>query len=377
MPATRPPVRPIEALPFWLSLLLLPLLWISALAGGWTLFLVPLFAWVVVSVGDSIAGLNTANPDPDTPESALTLHTAVTLAWPPLQFVTLFAIIGMVAYTQNLAPWELALLTLGFGITTGGIGIVYAHELMHRKSRVERWLGDALMTMALYGHFRSEHLLVHHAYVGTPRDAVTARYNESFHAFILRVLPGCLRSAWAAEKAKLARKGLPVWDRSNPFWRYATLDLAFLLLALIVGGWTGLAVFAGQAFIAIWHLELVNYVEHYGLVRKHLGGGKYEPQKPHHSWNAAHRLSNWLLINLQRHADHHVHPGRAYPLLQTHGPEAAPQLPHGYPLMTLMALAPPLWFSRMNPRVRRWRESFYPEITDWRPYNKLATPLPR
>ncbi len=59
--------------------------------------------------------------------------------------------------------------------------------------------------------------------------------------------------------------------------------------------------FAFQALVAVWQLELVNYVEHYGLTRKHLGDGKYEPVRPHHSWNAAHKATNWLLINLQRH----------------------------------------------------------------------------
>jgi alkane 1-monooxygenase len=33
--------------------------------------------------------------------------------------------------------------------------------------------------------------------------------------------------------------------------------------------------------------------------------------------------------------------------------------------MTLMAMVPPLWRRVMNPRVRKWRAMFYPEITDW------------
>jgi alkane 1-monooxygenase len=252
------------------------------------------------------------------------------------------------------------------GILSGTIGIVYAHELMHQKNRWERWLGDILMAMALYGHFRSEHLLVHHRHVGTPRDAVTARYNEGFHRFFLRVLPECLASAFRAEREMLARKGLPWWDRSNPFWRYATLSSGFVLLSLLIGGWAGVGLFLFQALVAVWQLELVNYVEHYGLTRKPLGNGRYEPVRPCHSWNAAHRASNWLLINLQRHADHHAKPDRRFPLLQNHGPAEAPQLPFGYPVMTLMALVPPLWRRVMNPRVRKWRAMFYPEITDWR-----------
>jgi alkane 1-monooxygenase len=98
--------------------------------------------------------------------------------------------------------------------------------------------------------------------------------------------------------------------------------------------------------------------------------------QPHHSWNATHRASNWLLINLQRHADHHVKPDRRYPLLQTYEDEVAPHLPHGYPVMTLAAMIPPLWKRIMNPRVKRWRARHYPEIEDWHPYNKALNPKP-
>ena len=67
-------------------------------------------------------------------------------------------------------------------------------------------------------------------------------------------------------------------------------------------------------------------------------------------WNADHRASNWLLINLQRHSDHHSKPDRRFPLLQTYGDDDAPQLPFGYPMMTMAALVPPLWRRMMNPQ---------------------------
>ena len=204
------------------------------------------------------------------------------------------------------------------GILSGTIGINYAHELMHQRNRAERWLGDILLAMVLYSHFRSEHLLVHHRYVGTPRDPVTARYGEGFWRFLPRVLRQNRSRRSGPRPRLLARAGRPWWDRRNPFWRYAALQAGFAALALAIGGWWGLFLFATQAFWAVVQLELVNYVEHYGLTRRHLGGGRYEPVLPHHSWNADHRASNWLLINLQRHSDHHVKPDRRFPLLQTY-----------------------------------------------------------
>ncbi len=218
---------------------------------------------------------------------------------------------------------------------------------------------------------------MHHSYVGTPRDPVTARYNEGFHRFFIRVLHSCLTSAWRAEKAMLARKDLPVWHRSNPFWRYVGLQGGLLVLAFLIGGWEGIALFAYQAFIAVWQLELVNYVEHYGLTRKHLGNGKYEMVSPRHSWNAAHRASNWLLINLQRHSDHHYRPNRRFPLLQNYPETEAPQLPAGYPVMTALAMVPPLWRRYMNPKVRKWRAMYYPDIVDWAPYKNASLPMPK
>ena len=155
------------------------------------------------------------------------------------------------------------------------------------------------------------------------------------------------------------------------------MQAAILLLAFILGGWIGLALFLWQAAVAVWQLELVNYVEHYGLTRRYLGEGRYEHVLPRHSWNASHRASNWLLINLQRHSDHHYKPDRRFPLLQTYTEADAPQLPRGYPMMAIAAMIPPLWKRLMNPRVRAWRRQYYPEITDWHAYNKALNPIPK
>lgn len=366
-----------QALPFWAPMILIPLIWIGAFQGGWWTVAVPIVAWHIFTIVDAAAGLNLNNLDPDTPEETLFWYQLVTLVWPPIQFLTLFGILAFTAQANHLVLWEKLALFFGVGVVTGTVGINFSHELMHQRNNLERWLGDILLSMVLYSHFRSEHLLVHHRYVATPRDPVTARYNEGFHRFFPRVLRQCGQSAFAAEKAMLARKDLPWTDRKNPFWRYWTLQAAMLILALILGGWMGLLLFLVQAFTAIWQLELVNYVEHYGLTRVHLGEGKYEHVKPHHSWNAAHKATNWLLINLQRHSDHHYKPDRRFPLLQNYTDEEAPQLPYGYPLMTMAAMIPPLWKRVMNPRVRSWRKTYYPEITDWHPYNKALNPKPR
>ena len=364
------------ALPFWLSYLLPPLVWLGAAKGGAWLLLPPLATWVLFSLLDLALGLNRANADPGTSDADLFWHRLATMLWAPVQCVTLFGLILYTGQAGHLGRTEVFGLYFGMGVMSGTVGIVYAHELLHQRNRVERALGDWLLAMVLYSHFRSEHLLVHHSWVGTPRDAVTARYNEGFHRYYPRVLRDCPASAFRAEAALLARRGLPWWHRRNPFWTYAALQALMLALAAMLGGWSGLACFLIQAGVAIWQLELTNYVEHYALTRRHLGQGRYERVRPHHSWNAAHRASNWLLINLQRHSDHHVKPDRRYPLLQTYEESEAPQLPHGYPVMTMVAMIPPLWRRVMNPRVRAWRRRHYPDIADWGPYNRATHPAP-
>ncbi len=365
------------ALPFWVSFLLIPLIWITAALGGWWVLLVPLSTWWAFAVLDRLTGLNLDNADPEAPDTVLHWYIVLTKLWVPVQFVTLFGLIWYTTHSDHLSTWSKIGLFFGMGVISGTIGINYSHELMHQKSRLERGLGDVLLAMVLYSHFRSEHLLIHHRYVGTPRDPVTARYNEGFHRFYPRVLRQSLISAFKAEKNRLARKNRPWTDLSNPFWRYWTLQGLMILLAFWIGGWAGLGLFLLQAGVAIWQLELVNYVEHYGLTRKHIKDGKYEHVLPRHSWNASQKASNWLLINLQRHSDHHYKPNRRFPLLQHHDQQDAPQLPFGYPVMTIAAMIPPLWRRVMNPRVRAWRQHYYPEITDWHPYNKALNPQPK
>ncbi|KEJ90449.1 alkane 1-monooxygenase [Sulfitobacter donghicola DSW-25 = KCTC 12864 = JCM 14565] len=366
-----------RALPFWMSLALAPLAWVGAFYGGWTLLIVPLTTWYLFTALDYALGLNTENADLSATEDDFYWYKMITLIWTPVQFLLLASLLWYVPQAEHLSTLESIGVFFGIGVITGTVGINYSHELMHQKSKLERNMADVLLAMVLYSHFRSEHLLVHHRYVGTPRDPVTARYNEGFHRFYPRVLRQCYQSAFKAEKDMLARKNLPWNDKSNPFWRYWGLQLAFVVFALILGGWAGLGLFLFQAGTAIWQLELVNYVEHYGLTRKHLGDGKYEHVRPHHSWNAAHKASNWLLINLQRHSDHHYKPDRRFVILQNYAADEAPQLPYGYPLMTMMAMVPPLWRRFMNPRVRKWRGMYYPEITDWQPYNRATNPFPR
>lgn len=236
----------------------------------------------------------------------------------------------------------------------GVIGITYAHELIHQPSRFEQFLGEVLLVLVGYGHWRVEHVYGHHRNVATPADPATSRRGESIFAFYGRSVVGSFVSAWGLERARLRRAGLaPLGPRNRLYW-YAVATCALAAVAYAAGGTLAAVAFISQGVVAFSSLEIINYVEHYGLTRRELAPGRYEPTRPKHSWNAGQRVSNALLINLARHSDHHATASRRYQILRTFDDDAAPQLPHGYATMFLIALVPPLWFAMMNARVDAW-----------------------
>jgi alkane 1-monooxygenase len=131
--------------------------------------------------------------------------------------------------------------------------------------------------------------------------------------------------------------------------QFALLQCAYVAAVWFYGGWTGVTVFLLEAGIAVFLLETVAYVEHYGLVRAKNADGKCEPMSPEHSWDCYGRFSNYLVFQLQRHADHHSYPTR--PLFSLQAACDAQKLPVGYPLLIGIAMVPPLWRKIMDPRV--------------------------
>jgi alkane 1-monooxygenase len=99
--------------------------------------------------------------------------------------------------------------------------------------------------------------------------------------------------------------------------------------------------------VGIFFIELINYTEHYGLLRKKDSRGIYEPITENHSWNAA---SSHLLFRIQRHSDHHMHSYKPYQILRKI--DQAPQMPYDYLYNMLLGLCPPLWFKTMDPLVK-------------------------
>ena len=262
---------------------------------------------------------------------------------------------GLLALGVVLAqdvPGLAAVVALGLGVggVTGSQGITFAHELGHSRSRLDRALAWALMASVSYAHFMVEHYRGHHVRAATRADPASARRGESLWRFLPRTLAGSLASAWRLEAAQRRRRRR-AWAHSPLLW--ATLAQAAVMVVLAAAfGSKALLFWAVQSAYAIFLLEAINYIEHYGLQRA-APGGRPEPFGLRHAWNADHRVTNALIANLQRHSDHHMHPGKPY---ETLAPLPGPQLPTGYAGCLWLAALPPLWFGLMEPRLQRLQQ---------------------
>jgi len=339
----------------WPLGLLVPLLpfgaaWVAG-GTGWAAawWLGPIIVFVIVPLFDTAFGRDATNP----PEAAVPdleadrYYRWCTWLYLPLQYAGFVWAAAVVARGDLSPASELGLaLTVG---TVAGIGINTAHELGHKRDRLERRLSKLALAQSGYGHFYVEHNRGHHANVSTPEDPASARLGESFWRFLPRTVVGSLRSAWSIASAAQARKGERTWS-----WRNDVLNAWALSVVLFAGtvalfGVRVVPFVVVQAVFGFMLLEVVNYIEHYGLLRQRVANGRYERCRPVHSWNSNNLASNLLLYHLERHSDHHANPTRRYQSLR-HVDEA-PQLPSGYALMICVACVPPLWRRVMDPRV--------------------------
>ncbi len=323
-----------------------------SLTGQWLyLLFAPAIIHIAIPILDLTFGEDFSNP----PESAVeTLNRDFfyrALVWLYVPFQLIGTVYGTwLAATQSLDWYAYVALVFTVG-STNGIGIGTAHELGHKQESIDRWLSKLALASSMYGHFFVEHNRGHHKRVATPEDPASARMGESFWAFLPRTVLGSLISAWDLERERLKRKGKGVWSVQNENLQAWSLTILLYGVLMFWLGWSALIFLVLQGIYAASMLEVVNYVEHYGLLRQKDQHGEYVRCAPEHSWNSNHIVGNILLYHLQRHSDHHAHPTRRYQALRHFG--EAPQLPGGYASMITLAYCSPLWFALMDKRVVR------------------------
>ncbi len=244
---------------------------------------------------------------------------------------------------------------ISFGVHTGVMGINVGHELGHRLNRAMQRLAIALLATSLYAHFFIEHNFGHHKNVSTPDDPSSARLNEPVYFFWIRAVSLGLISAFNIEKERLKRKKQSVLSFKNLFLTLMLLQIGLIVAVFVYFGSNGLIGFLVSATTGFLLLETVNYIEHYGLVRRKVSEHRYEDVNVTHSWNSDHIIGRSVLFELSRHSDHHENPHRKYQILKHF--DQSPQLPTGYPGMMLLSLVPPLWFYIMNEKIHKLNEN--------------------
>ena len=233
-------------------------------------------------------------------------------------------------------------------MATNGINV--GHELGHRKSIIARTCSKILYLPSQYMHFYIEHNFGHHINVATPEDPATARYKQTLYSFWVTSVIRTYISAWKIQLRLLRVSKKSFLSIKNDMIFYTLFQLLFIAMIYYYFGLYITLLSILMSVISFLFLETINYVEHYGLLRKKESNGRYERVKPNHSWNSNHTIGRIVLYELTRHSDHHFKSSKKYQVLESL--DDCPHLPYGYPTSILLSLIPPIWFSIMNPLVR-------------------------
>jgi alkane 1-monooxygenase len=338
----------------YLAAYILPICTVAALSlGSYWSFLTLIVAFGIIPLLEWILGTNHKNLSHE--ESQAASHRIIFDVLLYLNIVWVYGILMYFLYLLNKGTYTVIELTgfiLSVGVMLGSNGINVAHELGHKPGKWPQTAARILLLPSLYMHFFIEHNLGHHKNVGTPKDPATSRYGENIYKFWWRSVVHSWISAWNIENKRLRKTYTTGWHHENRMIWYTMYQSAYIIAIGLVFGITTAIILALAAVVSILLLESINYIEHYGLLRKTGVNGKYEPVQTFHSWNSDHVLGRIILYELTRHSDHHFKASKKYQVLDF--ADDSPQLPFGYPASMLIALLPPLWFSVMNPRVASW-----------------------
>jgi hypothetical protein len=337
----------------------------TLLAGGTYISVGMLVVVAIYLLGDGLLGDDTSTPKfrhPGVltfqlwmalPLLSLIVFSAVWMVSPgdPFgygAFITRLSGHDVIAARDATAWWHLVSAWLGAGLMIGMVGTITAHELTHRTwDPISMFIGRWLLAFSFDTVFSIEHVYGHHRYVSTKDDPATAPRGRNVYAHIvISTIRGNV-SAWRIEAKRLQRAKQGVFSWHNAVIRGHLMSVLLVVAAGAIGGWAGAGFFVASALWGKALLEIVNYMEHYGMVRD-----PATPVQPRHSWNTNKRISSWAMFNLTRHSHHHAQGEVPYQDLKPF-PDA-PMMINGYLTTILVALVPPLWHKLMTPKVLAW-----------------------
>lgn len=309
----------------------------------------PIVLHIVIPTIDTIIGKDKNNPSNEDIKllEQDPYYSRIVKAFIPIQYAANVYACYLVSRKET-SFIDKVLLGISMG-AINGIAINTAHELSHKHDRIDHILSHLALVPTGYNHFRIEHPYGHHKRAATPEDPASSKMGENFYQFWPRTVFGSFKSAIEIESNRLKRKGNTFWSKDNELLQGWAMSTAFHGSMIKIFGTGVIPYLATQAFYGVSLFEIINYIEHYGLLRQKDEKGRYERTMPEHSWNNNNIVTNLFLYQLQRHSDHHAYPTRPFQALRHF--DEAPELPSGYASMLLPALIPPLWFKIMDKRV--------------------------
>ncbi len=331
---------------------ILPLVcWIGLTLGGWFTFLTPLLAFGLLPTLELFLKGN-SKPIRPWKGAAAYFYDVLVYMHVPITYFLILLFCSKIA-EGSFSPVEILGCTFSVGIICGSFGMNLGHELGHRSGAFDRFMANLLWLPNLYMHFGIEHNLWHHTYVATDEDPASAPEGMSIYQFWYASVLGNIKTAWKVDRRRLTRTtgGL----RFNKMYLIIAVELLYLIVICSFFGVQAMLLMIAAAIIGFLLLESVNYIEHYGLRRRKLESGRYEPLGPQHSWNSDHDLGRIFLYELTRHSDHHLNAMKKYQTLDSL--QGSPQLPYGYPGSILLALFPSMWKKKMAAELRRFEGS--------------------
>ncbi|MEL6916145.1 MAG: alkane 1-monooxygenase [Bacteroidota bacterium] len=323
---------------------------ISIYFKGYWSFFTPFYAFVMIPILEVLLPHDTSNYEGAEREER---KKSKVFDW--MLYLNAPIVFGLLLYTlfdistNMYTYYELIGLIFSIGIVLGTNGINVAHELGHRQNTNERYLAKLLLLPSLYMHFYIEHNFGHHANAATNEDPATAKYNQSVYSFWFTSVIRQYIGAWKLQLKMLKGEDHSFISLKNDMFWYTVFQLLYLTIVGFIFGKIGLLFALAAGTVGFLLLETVNYIEHYGLIRKKLPSGRYERVREIHSWNSNHVIGRIVLYELTRHSDHHYKSSKKYQILDYH--DISPQMPFGYPTSMVMSFFPPLWFSVMNRRI--------------------------
>lgn len=323
---------------------------------GWSTFGPVIFAFVLIPFLELLLKPDKTNLDEETRilEKESKLYDWILYLSVPVQLLMLVSFLYVIDLTE-FGSISFFGKVFSMGLLCGVMGINIGHELGHRSSRIEQFLGEILLLTSLNTHFLPYHNEGHHREVATPNDAATAKRNQWVYSFWFTSHFKSYAKAWQIENRRMQQKDKSVLSFSNRMVIYTLANIVVLSTIYYFFGINVLVAFLLAAIIGILLLGTVDYIEHYGLLRNKNLSGRYERVQHKHSWNSDHQLGRLMLFNLSRHSDHHYKASKKYQLLDSL-PDS-PQMPTGYPGMMLLALIPPLFFKIVNKKLNAVQKS--------------------